>query len=224
MPRNPEGIILHTLATPRGWGVGKSPEEKRHEVKLMHTLPKPRGRGWKGLGYNGLHWIDGSFSKGRDLDNDGDWMEEVGAHTAGWNSKAIGLGMEPIWTDDHEADGNPWDFFTVDTLESVEANIRWLMRKFPSIRWVDGHNSFAAKACPQFQVKKWWDPNKLSFKRQKGVAYTSAHQQPEINWHEVQKFLKGEGLNPGPIDGARGPKTNAALQAFGLQEALSQIG
>ncbi|GAB5434801.1 MAG: hypothetical protein EpisKO_41710 [Epibacterium sp.] len=36
----------------------------------------------------------------------------------------------------------------------------------------------------------------------------------EIDWHWVQTRLKILGFNPGPIDGVRGPRTDAAVVAF----------
>jgi N-acetylmuramoyl-L-alanine amidase. len=179
------------------------------------------GRGWRGIGYNWIVGIDGQEVKGRDLDNDGDPWEEIAAHTQGKNSTTIGIAMEPIWTDDHEADGNPWDFFTGATLRAVEKRIQWLFDEYPTLRWVEGHNAFAAKACPQFRAERWFDMNTLAFRRARGPARPAA---PVRDWVQIQRKLDTLGYGPGAVDGIRGPNTNAALAAYGLDRLLEELG
>ncbi|PNW44506.1 UNVERIFIED_CONTAM: hypothetical protein BEN50_12795 [Euhalothece sp. KZN 001] len=221
MPLNPEGIVLHTLATPRGWGVGRSPDSKLRDVTEWHVLPKPRGRGWRDIGYNWIIWIDGQESAGRDLDDDDDPWEEIAAHTRGMNRTTIGAAMEPIWTDDQQADGDPWEFFTEGSLMAAQERVRWLFREFPSLEWVAGHNEFAAKACPQFHVPTWWDMETMSWRRSEK---TTPHGEGWVDWRRVQKALKERGFPPGPIDGIRGRKTDAALAAYGLDHIQGELG
>ena len=108
MPR-PEDIkyvILHI--TDSGWGSVQS-------IRQWHTDPPPLGRGWADIGYhycigNGYPTYDGYLYRrlemdadgaiwpGRDLDRDGDVDEEFGAHALGFNSRSLGIAIDPRLT------------------------------------------------------------------------------------------------------------------------------
>lgn len=101
MPEYVDFIILHCTATP--WGTVES-------TRVFHTAPAPYGRGWSDIGYNALITgpyptaedmrlgrpraeYDGKLWPGRDLDKDGDYEEEIGAHVHGWNRRSFGLAL-----------------------------------------------------------------------------------------------------------------------------------
>lgn len=145
----PEGIIIHCSATPKSWMEGKSADQKRDEIKRWHV----EERGWRDIGYALIIDRDGRTATGRDTNKNGDPFDDIGAHTRGWNSKSIGVcligGGASSATDDFAEN------FTLQQDEMLRAVIADLKSKFPSIKWVKGHNEFAAKACPGFQVRPW---------------------------------------------------------------------
>jgi len=155
MPLNPVGIVIHTADTPEGWSDGKSIEDIKQDFTNWHTWPKPKGRGWRALGYNWIIHLTGEEVGGRDLDDDGDYWEEVGAHVRGWNRKAIGICLVPR-KNGGPADGRIEDFYTPEQIAALENRIHMLLEKFPSIEWVKGHNQFANKTCPFFNAERWW--------------------------------------------------------------------
>lgn len=145
----PEGIIIHCSATPPNWMKGKGIKAKRDEIERWHV----NDRGWRGIAYAELIDYDGSTAAGRDLDKDGDPFDEAGAHTKGWNSKAIGICL--IGGHGSASTDNFFEHFTPEQDEALRRRIATLKARFPSIKWVKGHNDFAAKACPGFRVDEW---------------------------------------------------------------------
>ena len=53
-------------------------------------------------------------------------------------------------------DDDPLDHFTENQMTSLRKLIDQLSAKHPITR-VSGHNDFAKKACPCFNVKEWYD-------------------------------------------------------------------
>lgn len=145
----PEGIIIHCSATPKTWMAGATADQKRDEIKRWHV----EERGWRDIGYALIIDRNGQTAMGRDTNGNNDPFDDVGAHTRGWNSKAIGIcligGGSSSATDDFNEN------FTIQQDEMLRAVIADLKSRFPSIKWVKGHNEFAAKACPGFQVMPW---------------------------------------------------------------------
>ena len=149
MTWKPEGIIIHCTATHANWWEGKSTEEKIAEIRRWHV----DGNGWSDIGYAELYDRDGTMGTGRDLDGDGDPFNDIGAHTKGWNSKSIGIclfgGAGSTANDEFS------DHFTPEQDAVLRRRIAYLRERFPSIKWVKGHNEFANKACPGFNVSRW---------------------------------------------------------------------
>ena len=76
--RNVDEIIIHCSDTP------EDREVSVEEIRKWHTLPKPKGNGWKDIGYHFVVLLDGTIAIGRPLG-------EVGAHTLGHNRDTIGV-------------------------------------------------------------------------------------------------------------------------------------
>lgn len=126
-------IILHCAATPEGKDYTVAQIDQWH-----------RARGFKGIGYHFVIYRDGSVHPGRPV-------EQAGAHCTGQNAHSIGVsyigGVGP--------DGKtPKDTRTAAQRASMERLVRELLAKYPGAT-VHGHNEFAAKACPSFDVKAW---------------------------------------------------------------------
>lgn len=144
--RNIDEIVVHCSATKPAWMQGKSLAAKVAEIKRWHTDPKPRGRGWSDIGYHYLIDRDGTVMVGRPV-------ERTGAHTRGHNRKTIGVCL--IGGHGSSADDDFSENFTASQDKRLNAFIAELKRRHPTIAKVSGHNQYAAKACPGFNVMIW---------------------------------------------------------------------
>ncbi len=135
-------IIVHCTATERDWWAGRSTAAKVAEVKRWHV----QERKWKDIGYHYLIDRDGTVATGRPLD-------QVGAHVQGHNTGTIGIALFG-GHGSNERDKFR-QHFTPEQDKALRKLIADLRGRFPAIMRVTGHNQYAAKACPGFQVKEW---------------------------------------------------------------------
>lgn len=134
-------VIIHCSATPLSWMKDSRTSQKVAEIALWHT----RDNGWKAIGY---HWLidrDGTVAKGRA-------ETVVGAHVAGHNSGTIGIcligggGSKETDLFAHN--------YTSAQREALLKLIGQIKGRTP-IQKITGHNQYAAKACPGFNVPRW---------------------------------------------------------------------
>lgn len=131
--RKIDEIIVHCAATPEG---------KDYTVAQIDRWHKERG--FDCIGYHYVIYRNGSIHKGRS-------EERQGAHCVGHNAHSIGV----CYIGGCAADGKtPKDTRTAAQRQSLERIVRELLAKYPGAT-VHGHNEFAAKACPSFDVKRW---------------------------------------------------------------------
>ena len=77
-------------------------------------------------------------------------IDEIGAHVKNMNFSSIGI----CYVGGVEKDGKtPKDTRTPEQKESLLLLLKTLKKMFPEAT-LHGHNEFAAKACPSFDVKK----------------------------------------------------------------------
>ena len=133
-------IIIHCAATRPEWMQGRPLRDQVEEIRRWH-----RANGWRDIGY---HWIigrDGSMLAGRP-------ETEIGAHTVGRNAGTIGIcligGFGSATTDLF------YDHFTARQGITLEQQLQAISMRTPITR-VSGHNEYAAKACPGFNVTRW---------------------------------------------------------------------
>ncbi|MCP4208901.1 MAG: hypothetical protein GY767_17880 [Shimia sp.] len=138
-------LIIHCTATPPGWRNGQSTAAKVAEVKRWHIDPKPNGRGWSDIGYHYLIDRDGTVETGRPLDRDG-------AHAAGHNKGTIGISL--FGGKSSSASDQFADNYTRAQDKALRKLIVGLQKQHP-ISKISGHNEYAAKACPGFNVGRW---------------------------------------------------------------------
>jgi len=130
--RNIDKIIIHCTATPRGRHVTVADVDRWH-----------RARGFNGIGYHYLIYLDGTIHKGRPL-------EQVGAHCRGHNATSIGI----AYVGGVEADSmTPADTRTQAQKTALRTLVSSLLKLFPGAT-VHGHDEFAAKACPCFNINE----------------------------------------------------------------------
>ena len=128
-------IIIHCSATEEG------KDFKAANIKKWHTLPPPKGRGWKDIGYHFVIDLDGTIEKGRPI-------EQIGAHCLGHNSRSVGVcyvgGLRH---------GKPDDTRTEEQKKALRKIVSELRRKYGVLE-VHGHCEYANKKCPCFDVRK----------------------------------------------------------------------
>lgn len=130
-------IIIHCSATPEG------KHYTVQQIRAWHTTPKPKGNGWRDIGYHFVIYLDGSVHAGRPI-------EQIGAHTKNHNANSIGI----CYIGGCAADGKtPKDTRTEAQKAALVSLVRKLKSEFPQAT-VHGHNEFANKACPSFNVQK----------------------------------------------------------------------
>lgn len=136
-------IIIHCTATRPDWWSSKTTPQKVAEIKRWHV----QDRGWRDIGYHYLIDRNGKVATGRPL-------EQVGAHVQGRNTGTIGIslfgGHGSAETDQFS------EHFTAQQDAALRKLVADLRAKFPTIKTVSGHNQYAAKACPGFNVPSWY--------------------------------------------------------------------
>ena len=124
-------IIIHCTATKEGRPTTVA------EVTLWH-----KDRGFVTIGYHYLIGLNGEIWTGRPV-------EQIGAHTEGYNSNSIGV----CYVGGLDADGKAKDTRTPAQKESLVTLVKELKEKYPAAT-IHGHREFANKACPCFDVSK----------------------------------------------------------------------
>lgn len=102
-----------------------------------------RSLGWRDIGYHYVIYPDGSVHAGRPV-------EHPGAHTEGHNAHSIGI----AYVGGLDADGRPADTRTEAQRLALFQLVRDLTEEHP-ITYIHGHNEFANRACPCFDVPQW---------------------------------------------------------------------
>lgn len=130
--RKIDRIILHCAATPEGRDV------KTETIKSWHV----KGNGWSDIGYHFVIELDGSVHNGRPI-------QRAGAHTKGYNATSIGI----CYVGGMDKNKTPKDTRNEAQRQAMDDLITSLLKEYPNAT-VHGHNEFAAKACPSFDVQK----------------------------------------------------------------------
>ena len=94
------------------------------------------------IGYHFVIYRDGSIHVGRSV-------EEVGAHCRGHNLVSIGI----CYIGGLSKNGKPKDTRTPQQKAAMKSLIEQLKEEYPGTT-IHGHNEFASKACPCFEVKE----------------------------------------------------------------------
>lgn len=135
-------VVLHTTATSGDWHKGKTAGEMMAEVRRWHV----EERGWKREGYHGLIAPDGSWADGRPF-------TMIGAHVQERNRGTLGFALVPVRTVDPRRIGRFEDWYTEAQRKTLRAKLR-AVGAMTDLKWVTGHNDYAAKTCPGFYVKQ----------------------------------------------------------------------
>ena len=138
--RKIDKIIWHCAATKEG------DEITVDTIRKWHV----DGRGWSDIGYHFVITLDGIVHAGRPL-------IRAGAHVARLNARSIGI----CYVGGLDKAGKPKDTRTKAQKKALYEKTAELLKRFPGAT-VHGHNEFAAKACPCFDVRKDWNDHVLT--------------------------------------------------------------
>lgn len=158
------GLVVDGIVGPKTWAaLGETvPNTRRIDKIIIHCSATPEGenftveqirqihleRGFSDIGYHYVIYRDGTVHAGH--------PESIsGAHCTGQNSHSIGVcyiggcppRTDPKWMNkgkDTRTDAQK------DALQKIIANLR---NRYPGAT-IHGHNEFANKACPSFDVRK----------------------------------------------------------------------
>lgn len=133
-----DAIFVHCSATPPTMDIG------RETIEMWH-----KQQGWLSIGYHFVIKRDGTVESGRPVD-------VVGSHVKDWNSKSVGVCLVGGINAKGQFEAN----FTTAQMNSLRNKLEELMSKYPNAELM-AHHSVAAKACPSFDVKRWWTKNEL---------------------------------------------------------------
>ena len=136
-------IILHSSATPEGRDVSVD------TIRGWHVDE----RGWSDIGYHYVIKLDGSLENGRPV-------ERQGAHVRGHNKGSIGV----CYVGGYDKNMDPKDTRTEEQKKALAALIVDLMNEYPGST-LHGHNEFASKACPSFDVQQEYSEIIKDFKK-----------------------------------------------------------
>lgn len=135
--RRIDKIIIHCSATNEKMDIGAT------EIKKWHTDPSPDGNGWNDIGYHYVIRRNGALELGRP-------ENVIGSHVKNHNANSIGICL----VGGVDRQGNTAKNFTPHQWISLEHIVRKLQLKYP-LAIIHGHNEFAAKDCPSFDVQSW---------------------------------------------------------------------
>ena len=125
-------IVLHCAATPEGEHFTVADIDRWH-----------RARGFSGIGYHYVVYLDGTVHEGRPV-------ARQGAHVKGRNARTIGV----CYIGGVTASGEPKDTRTAAQKAALDRLLRRLLAEHPGIATISGHNQHAAKACPCYPAAR----------------------------------------------------------------------
>jgi hypothetical protein len=139
-------LVIHCTATPEGRKVTSD------DIRRWHLSPVPEGRGWKQVGYTDMIHLDGTIER-LVKNNDDAYVDawEITNGVENMNSVCRHI----VYVGGLMRDGRTAkDTRTPEQLVALTAFVKKFHAKFPTVQIV-GHNHFAQKACPSFDVATW---------------------------------------------------------------------
>ncbi|AVJ51900.1 N-acetylmuramoyl-L-alanine amidase [Escherichia phage Ebrios] len=131
-------IFVHCSATKATQDVGV------REIRQWH-----KEQGWLDVGYHFIIRRDGTVEDGRDVN-------AVGSHARGHNHNSVGVCLVGGIDEKGRHEAN----FTPQQMSSLRTLLEVLMDKYPSAV-LKAHHDVAPKACPSFDLQRWWKHNEL---------------------------------------------------------------
>ena len=143
-------LIIHCTATPEGRAVSAA------DIRHWHTDPKPKGNGWKQVGYTDMIHLNGCIEQLVANNDDGyvdDW--EITNGVKGHNSTARHI----VYVGGTDEKGKTKDTRTLQQKEALWRFVSEFLKRNTSAK-VAGHYLFDNKKdCPSFDVPAWLRSN-----------------------------------------------------------------
>ena len=138
--RRIDEILIHCSATPEGRAV------TAEDIRRWHTAPKPKGNGWRDIGYHFVILLDGTIQQGSPI-------ELAGAHCTNHNRFSIGV----CYIGGLSKNGKtPKDTRTEAQNAALKQLVQQLQQLYQiPLENIHGHKHYANKACPCFDVEQW---------------------------------------------------------------------
>ncbi|WYM31330.1 lysozyme [Citrobacter phage Citrof5] len=131
-------IFVHCAATKPSQDVGV------REIRQWH-----KEKGWLDIGYHFVIRRDGTLEAGRE-------QSAVGSHVANYNHDSVGVCLVGGIDDKGKFAAN----FTPAQMSMLRSLLVTLQAQYPGAV-LRAHHDVAPKACPSFDLKRWWDKNEL---------------------------------------------------------------
>ena len=134
-------VVIHCSATRADWMDNAAFADQVAEIRRWHMVD----RGWRDIGY---HWV--ISRRGQVLP--GRHEAEIGAGVIGHNDGVIHICL--IGGAGSVENGKFADSFTSSQAVTLRQQLQAIGMR-TQVRRISGHNEWAAKACPGFNVPKW---------------------------------------------------------------------
>lgn len=139
-------LVIHCTATPEGREVTGA------DIRHWHCDPKPKGNGWKQVGYTDLFHLNGGVERLTPNNEDAEvdpWEITNGA--AGFNS----VSRHIVYVGGVDRNFKEKDTRTAAQKKAMEKYVKAFHRQHPKVRIVGHCELNASKACPSFPVQEW---------------------------------------------------------------------
>lgn len=133
-----DAIFVHCSATKPTQDIGV------REVRQWH-----KEQGWMDIGYHYVIRRDGTVEAGRE-------ESAVGSHVKDFNSTSVGVCL----VGGIDAKGKHEANFTPAQMQSLRSLLVTLLAKYEG-SILRAHHDVAPKACPSFDLKRWWEKNEM---------------------------------------------------------------
>lgn len=133
-----DAIFVHCSATKPEMDIGVE------TIRMWH-----KQQGWLDVGYHFIIKRDGTVEEGRPVN-------VVGSHVKDWNSRSVGVCL----VGGIDAKGKFEANFTQAQMNSLRSLLVTLLAKYEGAV-LRAHHEVAPKACPSFNLKRWWEKNEL---------------------------------------------------------------
>lgn len=133
-----DAIFVHCSATKPTQNIGV------REIRQWH-----KEQGWLDVGYHYIIKRDGTVEAGRD-------ESAVGSHAKGYNHNSIGVCLVGGIDGSGKFEAN----FTPAQMSALRSLLVTLLAKYEGSKLM-AHHEVAPKACPSFDVRRWWYNNEL---------------------------------------------------------------
>ncbi len=138
-----EFMVIHCTATREGQEISAD------LIRQWHTAKPPKGHGWRKVGYTDMIHLGGELENLTPFDQD----DEVDGYEITNGVRGINsISRHVVYVGGLDASGrNAKDTRTEQQIATLTTYVKYMVMRHPGIK-IAGHNQFAAKDCPSFDV------------------------------------------------------------------------